>query len=53
MFYTLDIYSYIQLYTNLGLNVKNVHKVLEFNQSPWLKQYIDSISQKRGNTDNS
>ena len=43
----------LQSYLNLGLKLKRVHRVLEFNQSPWLKQYIDFNTQKRTNAKNS
>ena len=43
----------LQLYNDLGLKVKKVHRVLEFNQPLWLEQYIDFNTQKRTQAKNS
>ena len=46
-------YRNLRLYIDLGLKVKKVDRALEFNQSPWLKQYIDFNTQKRAQAKNS
>ena len=46
-------YRNLQLYLSLGVKLVSVHKILEFNQSGWLKKYIDFNTNERKNALNS
>ena len=39
-------YENLQLYLRLGSKLKIIHRVLEFNHSQWLKQYVEFNTQK-------
>ena len=39
-------YENLKLYLRLGLKLKLIHRVLEFNQSQLLKQYVQFNTQK-------
>jgi hypothetical protein len=40
-------YRNLQFYLKHGLQLKKIHRVLEFTQEPWMKPYIDFNTKKR------
>ena len=46
-------YRTLQLYLDLGFKIKKAHRVLELDQSPWLKKYIGFNTEKRKHDKNS
>ena len=44
--YLVD-YENFQLYLRVGLKLQKIYRVLEFNQSQWLKPYIEFNTKKR------
>ena len=43
----------LKLYLSLGLKLKEVHRVLIFDEKPWLKKYIDFNTEMRKKANNS
>ena len=41
----------LQLYLRLLLQLKNIYLLFQFNQSQWLKQYVEFNTQKRTETE--
>lgn len=45
-------YRNLQLYMKLGMKIKKIHRIIEFDQSPWLAKYISFNTEKRQKSKN-
>lgn len=45
-------YRNLKLYLDLGVQVTKYHRILQFDQSPWLRSYIDFNTEKRKHAQN-
>ena len=44
--YYIVHYRNLKFYTRMGMLIKKVHRIVSFDQSPWLAKYIDYIHKK-------
>ena len=45
-------YSILKFYLEMGMKIRKVHRIIQFNQKPFLKPYIDYNSRKRAQAQN-
>ena len=43
-------YKNLELYKKLGMKVKKIHRVLEFDEKPWMEPYIRLNTEFRKNS---
>ena len=49
--YYIVHYRNLKFYIRMGMIIKKVHRIVSFDQSPWLQSYIDYNTQKRAQAD--
>ena len=45
-------YRNLQLYLSLGMKLTKIHRILKFNQSDWMRKYVNFNTKKRMNAAN-
>ena len=49
--YYIVHYKNLKFYLRMGMIIKKVHRIVSFDQTPWLAKYIDYNTQKRAQAD--
>ena len=49
--YYIVHYRNLKFYLRMGMSLKKVHRIVSFDQSPWLAKYIDYNTKKRAQAD--
>ena len=49
--YYIVHYRNLKFYDRMGMILSKVHRIVSFDQSPWLEKYIDYNSKKRAKAD--
>ena len=49
--YYIVHYKNLKFYVRMGMIINEVHRIVSFDQTPWLEKYIDYITKKRAQAD--
>ena len=44
-------YTYLKFHVRMGLTISKLHRIVSFDQTPWLEKYIDYNTKKRAQAD--
>ena len=49
--YFIVLYRNLKFFLHMGMIISKVHRIVSFDQSPWLQRYIDYNTKKRAEAD--